>query len=637
MKKVLKTVSAIVTMSIIMLMFATASFAAGTATTGTFGKDNSLTWTVTGNEGAYKLTITGSGAMPNGGSLPWISAGWAATDITAVDIGSGVTQIGYQNFKNYTKLTSLTGCEDVTILNGETFMGCKLLTKVPGFSKLEQFTYNNFNDCVSLTGNTENSGEFVIPAAVKKMRQGNFGNCSKIKKIIFEDGSEPLELTNGNNFSWMPNLELVVLPKRLTSIENKAVYNENGTWNAASKPIVFVTEKGSAADIHLSDSTIYKTEVYSANAPQIWRYIKNAVNYGYDFAYKYTWSTDADGTFMMGGKPKNDSGFWFASGKPWNAYNSQIKKIVFDEGVESIPSYIFSKQKMSNDGAYETAYSAVTEIVIPSTVKTINIGAFMSLREKDTALEKHIKLSALPEGLETIGQQAFMNVNIDVDGNKLVIPASVKTIGKMAFLNSNYGGSYTKLEFAKNSQCTSIDDSAFSGLANLQYICLPGGVSLGTDAFKASKAGTRVYIDGAPCTAATSGINPFSGRNGVTLYQPEDADKYTEAVKEIFKGWGIPASEGTFTATLTFDDNKKATAVIINDTADEKPYVLIIAGYNADGQTLETVEIAPEKAIEGCMTKTITLEPADMTAVRYQAFLWDSMDSLTPLAASLAK
>lgn len=119
-------------------------------------------------------------------------------------------------------------------------------------------------------------------------------------------------------------------------------------------------------------------------------------------------------------------------------------------------------------------------VVVPSFIKTIGVGAF-----KDVPIVKHI---VLPEGLERIGREAFMNCSIQ----SIDIPKSVTDIDEYAFAGSSIKCisipevqvlapytfakciSLTDVEFSAT--LMEIGEGAFSECAGLKMIALPKGL-----------------------------------------------------------------------------------------------------------------------------------------------------------------
>ena len=88
-----------------------------------------LTWTITGSENDYTLTISGTGAMTdyNLGNQPWSEYN---DGIATVVIGDGVTTIGNNAFNSCTNLASVTIPAGVTSIGVSAFSGCGNLATI---------------------------------------------------------------------------------------------------------------------------------------------------------------------------------------------------------------------------------------------------------------------------------------------------------------------------------------------------------------------------------------------------------------------------------------------------------------------------------------------------------------------------
>lgn len=153
-----------------------------------------------------------------------------------------------------------------------------------------------------------------------------------------------------------------------------------------------------------------------------------------------------------------------------NSKLSAVKSVAFPESLESIP-----------EGSFRTC-KQLTEVYIPSTIKTIEKTAFYEC----TALTS-IKF-ANDSTLETIGESAFSKTS---SLGKLVLPQSIVSIEASAFYTSGvdevYFGtnlksigrncfyqcsSLTAIYFDKNSHLEVIDQLAFNGCTQLTTVHL---------------------------------------------------------------------------------------------------------------------------------------------------------------------
>ena len=144
----------------------TASAEVNTATSGTCGEN--LTWSI--EDGM--LTISGTGSMTDyeDKSSPFYNR----TDIGAVTIKNGVTSIGDNAFKGWTKLAYIYNIpSSVTSIGEDAFYGCTGLMDITIPNSVTSIGDYAFNKCTGLTG-------IKIPSSVTRIGKYAFGNCINI-------------------------------------------------------------------------------------------------------------------------------------------------------------------------------------------------------------------------------------------------------------------------------------------------------------------------------------------------------------------------------------------------------------------------------------------------------------------------
>jgi len=171
--------------------------------------------------------------------------------------------------------------------------------------------------------------------------------------------------------------------------------------------------------------------------------------------------------------------------------------------------------------------TAITAIVIPDSVKTIEYSAFDLCHD--------LKSVALGKGVEEIGMDAFGN-NRSI--KEISFPASLKTIGERAFSGC---ASLTTITFAEGLE--EIGEDAFSPCTSLTSIKLPEGLTiLGNGAFSVSPYITEVYL---PATLENIPAGTFSNIDGLNVYVKEGswADVHFEeySVKDYDSGEALYA------------------------------------------------------------------------------------------------
>ena len=243
--------------------------------------NSNLTWTLDGNG---KLTIEGTGAMPNWSgtaSVPWYSSRNSITSvviksgvttiapyafrshgyITSISIPNTVTSIGTYSFQNCTRLTTLTIPNSVTYIGSYAFTSCTGLTTLTLSSNLTEIGNDAFKTCKALTsvsipnGVTEiKSNTFygceslttlslpntlvtigycafnkcsklkslTLPDSIITIGEGAFGNCSSITSLRIPDGVNTI---GRDAFAVCSNLTSVTLPDGILHIYGGAFRN----------------------------------------------------------------------------------------------------------------------------------------------------------------------------------------------------------------------------------------------------------------------------------------------------------------------------------------------------------------------------------------------------------------------------
>ena len=134
---------------------------------------DTLKWSISGE----KLTITGTGAMPDyeyPAHAPWYSY---QEFITEVFIDYGITNIGIAAFADFSALKSITIPASVTKISDGAFSFCEGLLSVTIPNAVKTIGDGAFFGCSSLTSLT-------IPRLVSTIGIGAFYDCTGLTKII---------------------------------------------------------------------------------------------------------------------------------------------------------------------------------------------------------------------------------------------------------------------------------------------------------------------------------------------------------------------------------------------------------------------------------------------------------------------
>ena len=193
-------------------------------TEGAFG--DSLTWTLTPDTEAewdleqgepYRLTLSGSGEMPNLEALsapPWSGH---RDYITSLVLSEGITSIGDNVFCNSSSLTSVQLPSTLTVIGNRAFTSCLSLARVSLPDSVTKIGERAFESCKSLTSVQCGSGLLEI------------ANCAfqstALSDIQLQEG---LKRIGKWAFCSCP-LTGIDLPDSVASIDEYAFYSSNLT------------------------------------------------------------------------------------------------------------------------------------------------------------------------------------------------------------------------------------------------------------------------------------------------------------------------------------------------------------------------------------------------------------------------
>ncbi len=197
-----------------------------------------------------------------------------------------------------------------------------------------------------------------------------------------------------------------------------------------------------------------------------------------------TWKLDADGTLTISGTGAMKN---YDSKKNRNPVynNSNVKKVVIEDGVTSIGNYAFTycvsltsitiPDSVTSIGYYAFFYcKSLTSITISDSVTSIGAMAFHSC--------SNLKSITIPDSVTSIESAVFYNCT---SLTSITIPDSVTSIGSYAFSDCS---SLTSITIPDS--VTSIGYEAFDSCSNLKTISLSCKSSLK----KANSASKRIWF-----------------------------------------------------------------------------------------------------------------------------------------------
>lgn len=135
-----------------------------------------------------------------------------------VEIGSHVTSIGEEAFRDCTKIMSVTIPDSVTSIGNNAFSECVCLTSVTIPSSVTSIGEYAFNSC--------NLTNVTIPSGVTRIENGTFNSCFELTSVTI-----PSSITSigDDAFGNCSGLTSVTIPSSVTNIGSFAFANSGLT------------------------------------------------------------------------------------------------------------------------------------------------------------------------------------------------------------------------------------------------------------------------------------------------------------------------------------------------------------------------------------------------------------------------
>ena len=423
----------------------------------------------------------------------------SCSGLTSITIPDSVTSIGNFAFSYCISLTSITIPDSVTSIGSYAFYNCKNLTTISLSCKssLKKSDFGDKADLVSYTNQHLLTKTAAKAATCSESGNKEYWTCEHCGKYFLSDDSNP-ETAKAVELS-----ETVISAShKLTKVEAKdATCTEDGNkeyWTCEHCGKYFLsddTNPETAKAVELSETILPAIQHKNAELRNASEPTETSPGYSGDLycpdcdkvvekGYTYwnegnlTWTLDADGTLTISGTGAMKNYDYDSNQSPvYN--NSDVKKIVIEDGVTSIGDYAFR------------GCSSLTSITLPDSVTSIGDCAFVFC----------VGLSSitLPDSVTSIGDSAFKNcsslTSITIPDRvtsiepyafdncssltSITIPNSVTSIGASAFYNCR---SLTSITIPD--RVTSIESRAFTGCSSLTSITIPDSVtSIGESAF----------------------------------------------------------------------------------------------------------------------------------------------------------
>ncbi len=434
--------------------------------------EDNLTWTLTADG---TLTISGEGAMKDYNSDDNPSPVYNNSDVKKVVIEDGVTSIGNSAFDSCRNLTSVTIPDSVTSIGKDAFEACNSLSSITLSNNITSIGDAAFYDCSNLKSIT-------IPDSVTSIESAVFYNCTSLTSITIPNSVTSI---GSYAFSDCSSLTSITIPDSVTSIGTRVFYNCTSLTSITIPDSVTsigynvfescssltsitipksVTIIGSGVFDKCNNLTVYLESGSTLTSNALGVDESKIVSYWNED--NLTWKLDANGTLTISGTGAMKDYDYDSNPSPvYN--NSDVKKIVIEDGVTSIGNFAFNE------------CISLTSITIPDSVTSIGTYAFSGCRSLTSI--------TIPDSVTSIGAYAFQSCS---NLTSITIPDSVTSIGASAF-NSCSG--LTSITIPDS--VTSIGNFAFSYCISLTSITIPDSVtSIGSYAFYNCKNLTTISL-----------------------------------------------------------------------------------------------------------------------------------------------
>ena len=518
---------------------------------------------LTANSNNYILTISGTGDMGDMDSNPlWENY---KSDITTVVIGDGVTSIGDYAFYDCTSLTTVSIPASVTSIGDYAFYDCTRLTTVSIPASVTSVGSDAFGNTPWLEGQPDGvvyvgkvAYKWMGDAAIATIADGTVSiSPEAFEGALITSVSIPASVTSIGDFAFnsCQDLTSVIIPASVTSIGNYAFQSctkleyvyvlpttpptiGHNPFNACNA-LTAIVVPAAAYDTYYYDDvkgwSTYQSKLKKNSGNCGTTGSESSVTWSYNLTTK-TLTISGTGQMMyygsaLGGDSK------YHSTAPWSYLDSEIQKVIVDDGVTYIGSYAFAYCTALTSvslpasvialGDYVCYSSNVIRIDIPSTTAaaTIGTGAFDAC---PTALK-----IAVPSTLLGTYQTA---TNWSTYADKLVGVLSETTGFGTTFATGNY-------EYTRTFKC---------GIAST--VCLPFSVT----AAQAASVGKFYTFDGIDKTGEkwevimkeTNTVSTDLSANTPYLFMPYifDGMSQGDAMPLIFTGEVATAANAGYTS-----------------------------------------------------------------------------------------
>lgn len=427
------------------------------------------------------------------------------TSLTQINIPDGVTVIPQQAFYGCTSLHGILLPDSVTALEDEAFYACRSAAAIRLSDQLASIGQGAFYGCESFAGkqqftpggsNTPIATTFLIlpetltflgdsafeactkldgvkfPEHLDAIGSYAFRNCTSLSQAILPDGlqhfgqavfagctsltevSIPHDISRiaVNTFDGCTALQVVHLPAGTDLIADSAF---NGC--TALQRVEYGGTVSDWYNVQIEDNNdvLYTTPISCSNG-ETFGIVETVIDSGSCGYWSNDWEPLATWELTSRGK-LTICGTGGIRDIPWKDYADQIKAVIIEDGITTIPNSAFAN------------CTNLTSVSLGADIKSIESQAFSNCSSLTDIV--------LPEHLTSIGYAVFQGCS---NLTSIVIPESVTSIGASTFKDCL---SLTHVVIPNG--VTSIGSYAFAACSSLTGIFLPASVTeLGYCTFK---------------------------------------------------------------------------------------------------------------------------------------------------------